>query len=91
MADGEQFRERYRSGDTPRDAGQPDFNLIEVVTGNPIRSCKVLEVGCGTGDNSVWLAQNHFQVVGVGISGFRVQRSGFRPAFGWVKPSEALS
>jgi len=23
------FKERYKSGDTPWDAGQPDFNLIE--------------------------------------------------------------
>jgi hypothetical protein len=32
----ERYRERYRSGDTPWDIGQPDFNLIEVVTKNPI-------------------------------------------------------
>lgn len=75
MANGEQFKERYKSGDTPWDAGQPDFNLIEVVTGNPIRSCKALEIGCGTGDNSVWLAQNHFQVVGVDISDIAVEKA----------------
>ena len=53
MANGEQFRERYKSGNTPWDAGQPDFNLIEVVTEHPIQSRKALEIGCGTGDNSV--------------------------------------
>ncbi len=75
MADGEQFKERYRSGDTPWDAGQPDFNLIEVVTGNPIGRCKALEIGCGTGDNAIWLAQNHFQVVGVDISDIAVEKA----------------
>lgn len=68
MATGENFKERYRSGDTPWDAGQPDFNLIEVVTERPIPSCRALEVGCGTGDNAIWLAQNHFGVTGVDIS-----------------------
>ena len=32
----ERYRERYKSGDTPWDVGQPDFNLIEVVTKKPI-------------------------------------------------------
>jgi len=57
-----QYRERYKSGDIPWDAGRPDFNLIEVVTQKPVPICKALDVGCGTGDNSIWLAQNHFQV-----------------------------
>jgi hypothetical protein len=30
------FRKRYESGDTPWDAGQPDFNLIETVIKSPI-------------------------------------------------------
>ena len=62
------FKEKYKSGDTPWDLGQPDFNLIEVVTGKPIPSCKALDIGCGTGDNSLWLAQNRFQVIGTDTS-----------------------
>jgi len=69
------FKERYRTGDTPWDAGQPDFNLIEVVTRKPVPSCKVLDVGCGTGDNSIWLAQNHFQVTGTEISDIALERA----------------
>ena len=69
------YRERYKSGDTPWDAGQPDFNLIETVTKNPIPSCKVLEVGCGTGDNSIWLAQNRFQVTGTDVSDIAVEKA----------------
>jgi SAM-dependent methyltransferase len=64
----ERYRERYKSEDTPWDVGRPDFNLIEVVTTKPILSCKALDIGCGTGDNSIWLAQNGFHVIGTDTS-----------------------
>ncbi len=64
----EQYRERYKSEDIPWDVGRPDFNLIEVVTTKPILSCKVLDIGCGTGDNSIWLAQNRFHIIGTDTS-----------------------
>jgi len=71
----ERYRERYKSGQTPWDLGQPDFNLIEVVTQKPISSCKVLDIGCGTGDNSIWLAQNHFQVIGTDTSDIALEKA----------------
>jgi methyl halide transferase len=71
----ERYRERYKSGDTPWDVGQPDFNLIEVVTQKPIHSCKVLDIGCGTGDNSIWLAQNGFQVIGTDASDIALEKA----------------
>jgi len=71
----ERYRERYESGDTPWDVGQPDFNLIEVVTQKPILSCKVLEIGCGTGDNSVWLAQMRFQVIAIDTSDIALEKA----------------
>ncbi|HUT52778.1 MAG TPA: class I SAM-dependent methyltransferase [bacterium] len=64
----EGYQERYKSGNTPWDVGQADFNLVEVVTQRPVLGCKVLDVGCGTGDNSIWLARNGFQVIGTDTS-----------------------
>ena len=75
----ERYRQRYKSGDTPWDVGQPDFNLIEVVTNKPIQSCKVLEIGCGTGDNSIWLAQNRFQVIGTDTSDIAIEKAKEKP------------
>jgi SAM-dependent methyltransferase len=63
-----EYRERYKSGDTPWDVGRADFNLIDVVTQRPVPNCKVLDIGCGTGDNSIWLARNRFEVTGTDTS-----------------------
>ena len=46
----------------------PDFNLMETVAGRPIPACKALDVGCGTGDNVIWLAQQGFKISGCDIS-----------------------
>jgi methyl halide transferase len=81
----ERYKEKYKSGKTPWDIGQPDFNLIEVVTQKPIRSCKVLDIGCGTGDNSIWLAQNGFQVIGTDTSDIAIEKAREKSANAMVK------
>ncbi|SFG09286.1 Tellurite resistance protein TehB [Desulfotomaculum arcticum] len=51
----EGYKKRYKAGDTPWEIGKPDFNLIQTVTTMAIKPCKALDIGCGTGDNSIWL------------------------------------
>ncbi len=80
----ERYRQRYLSKDTPWDVGLPDFNLTEVVTETPIDRCHVLDIGCGTGDNSVWLAQNGFQVVGTDTSVVALEKAKEKAAKGGV-------
>lgn len=69
------FKERYPRGDTPWDIGQPDFNLIHTVTTTPVKPCKALHIGCGTGDNALWLAQQGFKVVGIDASEIAIQKA----------------
>ena len=69
------FKKRYKTGDTPWDIGKPDFNLTETVAKKQIKSCKTLDIGCGTGDNSVWLAWKHFQVTGTDISEIAIKKA----------------
>lgn len=54
----DEYKKRYRLKNTPWDIGKPDFNLIEVLNQLSLEKCNVLDIGCGTGDNSIWLAQN---------------------------------
>jgi SAM-dependent methyltransferase len=69
------YKKSYESGYTPWDAGQPDFNLIETVANHPVPSCKALDIGCGTGDNSIWLAQNGFEVIGTDVSDIALDKA----------------
>ena len=75
MSVNKRFKERYKAGNTPWDIGKPDFNLIETVTKIPIKSCKALDIGCGTGDNSIWLAQKQFQVTGTDVSEIAIEKA----------------
>lgn len=71
----ERFDERYKAGDAPWDHGTPDFNLIDMVIQRPIFKCKTLDVGCGTGDNAIWLAQQKFVVTGCDISQTAIEKA----------------
>ncbi len=69
------FEKRYKTGDTPWDHGTPDDNLINVVIKRPISKCKALDVGCGTGDNTIWFTQQQFVVTGCDISQTAIEKA----------------
>ena len=69
------YKERYEAHDTPWDIGKPDFNLIQTVTTTPIELCKALDIGCGTGDNAIWLSQQNFRVSGIDTSEIAIEKA----------------
>jgi SAM-dependent methyltransferase len=75
MAKENHFKRSYKSGDTPWDIGKPDFNLIQTVTATPIEPCRALEIGCGTGDNAIWLSQHEFDVLGTDTSEIAIEKA----------------
>ncbi len=75
MAVEKRYKERYEARDTPWDIGKPDFNLIQTVTTRPIEPCKALDIGCGTGDNAIWLSQQNFHVLGIDTSEIAIEKA----------------
>ena len=71
-ADAEHWEQRYREGNIPWDSGQPSSELIRVLAEEHIQPCRAIELGCGTGTNSIWLAQQGFEVTGVDITSLAI-------------------
>jgi methyl halide transferase len=62
------WNDRYQTGDIPWDTGIPSSELQQMIRAHKVLPCRALELGCGTGSNSVWLAQQGFEVVGLDIA-----------------------
>src|SRR5438445_5280015 len=86
MSELARWQERYRSGDTPWDTGQPSSELQRVIAAENIRPCRALELGCGSGTNAIWLAKQGFEVTAVDLSSLAVSRARERAAEQQVKP-----
>jgi len=69
------WNDRYRDGNVPWDTGRPSAELQRVLSRNNIQPCRALDLGCGTGTNSVWLAQQKFEVTGVDVAPLAVERA----------------
>ncbi|MCL6635460.1 MAG: methyltransferase domain-containing protein [Peptococcaceae bacterium] len=79
------YKKRYETGDTPWDIGKADFNLVQTVTAMAINPCKALDIGCGSGDNSIWLSQQNFGVTGIDTSEIAIQKALEKAAKAGVK------
>jgi len=68
MAEQIRWEERYQTGDTPWDTGQPSTELKRTLEQAAIQPGRAIELGCGTGTNAIWLAQHGFEVTAVDFS-----------------------
>ncbi len=64
----ERWEERYKSGDTPWDSGEVCSILRGYYQKLEPAPKKILELGCGTGTNAIWLAQQGAEVVAFDLS-----------------------
>ena len=71
----EHWDKRYREGETPWDTGVVNGHLPQVLQERDIDPCRALEIGCGTGTNAIWMAQQGFDVTAVDLSGEAIERA----------------
>ena len=85
MTDHIDWNDRYRDGNLPWDTGRPSSELQRVLSRNNIPPCRALEIGCGTGTNCVWLAQQGFEVTGIDVAPLAVEQARGRAHAAGVK------
>ena len=69
----ERFDKHYSEGYTPWVHKRADFNLVNMIREWPFKPRKVLEMGCGTGTDAIWLAQQGFDVTAVDAVDLAIQ------------------
>lgn len=62
------WEQRYVDGDLPWDSDEPDIHLQWVLEEFDVAPCALVEIGCGTGTNTVWLAEAGFDALGLDLS-----------------------
>ena len=59
----------------PWDIGRAQPAFVEIVESGELTKTTVLDVGCGTGENALYFAQNGFSVVGIDLSTRAISRA----------------
>ena len=54
--------------DIPWNMEEPPEELVELVESGRVRPCRAVDLGCGAGNNAVYLAGKGFEVTGIDIS-----------------------
>ncbi len=67
--------DRYKTGETPWDSGEPSKELQRVLSDRNIAPCRALELGCGTGTNAIYLAQRGFTVTALDLAPRAVEQA----------------
>jgi SAM-dependent methyltransferase len=78
MSDATSWDDHYRRGTPPWETGAPSTELARVIREERIAPQRVIELGCGSGVNAVWLAQQGFEVTGVDLSPLALERAAAR-------------
>lgn len=75
----EQMEQIYRDiqpDNIPWNLSEPPGLLVKAVEAGRIKPCKAVDLGCGTGNYAVWLAQQGFEVTGIDFSQHAIKHAG---------------
>lgn len=64
----EEWEKIYRNKETPWNAEIAEPYLAKLIKKKKIKPGQALDLGCGTGNESIFLAKNRFNVTGIDIS-----------------------
>lgn len=67
--------ERYRQGTPPWDVGRPSPELVRLIEERIVPRGSVIDLGCGTGADAVFLAKRGFDVTAVDVSPIAIERA----------------
>ncbi len=82
-----EWEERYKNKDTPWDSRSAEPYLIGLVQKGIIKSGTALDIGCGTGNESIFLAQQGFKVTGIDLSETAVREAKEKALASKVNPT----
>ena len=68
MSEKENFEKVYERPGAAWTREEPPEELKELVESGKIKPCKVIDIGCGEGFYSIYLASKGFDVLGIDIS-----------------------
>ncbi|ACY13574.1 class I SAM-dependent methyltransferase [Haliangium ochraceum] len=69
------WNEHYEAGTMPWDIGRPDPLLVQAVEAGHLPAGRLLEIGCGTGDNARFLAKSGWSVLAVDIAPTAIEKA----------------
>ena len=76
--------ERYQTNDLPWDSGFRSRELARVLAERAMAPCRAVELGCGSGTNAVFLAEQGFDVTGIDLSPTAIDRAKERASLAGV-------
>ncbi len=74
-------------GWAPWDIGGPRPELVHLVKSGKLKPCRAIDLGCGTGENVIYLAQQDFDVIGADISSRAIAKARRKAQAARVSPT----